>query len=304
VGLEVDVLFMNGRTSRWSYLLGYPRFWWRLLRGGYDVVHSHYILAGLVARTQWSRPVVLTHHGCEVLGYPRWQTLLARLLTPLFDEVIYTSEEMRAALGDADGWVVPCGIDLQAFTPERRRPARTRLGLPPSRQLVLWAGEPWRPEKRFHLVLQAMERVNEQLPGAELIVLAGKPHSEVPSYMNACDVLVLTSAAEGSPMVVKEAMACNLPVVSTRVGDVAEVLGDTANCYLADSDPDDLAGKLIAVLQQPNRTSGRTRVEHLGHEQIALRLLGIYTRSLTRNSKFAPGAVPPEVIWPTPSRQS
>src|SRR5262245_56979233 len=96
-GVSVDVLVMNGRDSKWSYLRGLFRLWHALARRKYDVIHAHYVLTGAVARLQWGTPVVLTHHGCEVLGYPRWQTWLAKAINPLFDEVIYRSEEMRQA---------------------------------------------------------------------------------------------------------------------------------------------------------------------------------------------------------------
>src|SRR5205814_614154 len=163
------------------------------------------------------------------------------------------------------------------FHPMPRAEARARLGLPPDKPLVLWAGEYWRPEKRFEMVEQAMALVKAELPDAELVLLTKKPHEVVPAYMSACDALVLTSAAEGSPMVVKEAMACNLPVVSVRVGDVPEVIGTTPGCALVERDPVDVAAKLIAVLRRRQRTDGRRRIDHLRHDRIAARLLELYS---------------------------
>jgi glycosyltransferase involved in cell wall biosynthesis len=153
---------------------------------------------------------------------------------------------------------------------------------------VLWAGEHWRPEKRFDLVEQAMALVKRSLPAAELVLLSGKPHAVVPTYMSACDALVLTSALEGSPMVIKEAMACNLPIVSVRVGDVPEVIGDTPGCALVERDPAKIAEQLVAVLREPHRTDGRTRIDHLGHDRIARRILEVYARAICRSGGRRP----------------
>lgn len=279
-GAIVDVFFVNGRESSLNYLWGFFRFWRYLLGRHYDLIHAHYVLSGVLARAQWGHKVVLTHHGPEVLGHPRWQAWLCRVVTPLFDRVIYVSEEIRQTLNDHDGVVIPCGVDLDAVVPTPREEARRRLGLPPDKRLVLWAGEYWRPEKRFAVVEQAMAIVKETLPDAELVLVTKKPHEIVPVYMSACDALVLTSVAEGSPMVIKEAMACNLPIVSVRVGDVAEVIGETPGCVLAERDPVDVAAKLVNVLRSPCRTDGRTRIEHLRHDRIARAILEVYAQTI------------------------
>jgi glycosyltransferase involved in cell wall biosynthesis len=279
-GVEIDVLYINGRQSRWNYIRGFLRYWRQLRRGRYDLVHAHYVLTGIIARVQWGKRVVLTHHGVEALGYPRWQARLCKVMTPLCDAAIHVSEEVRRTLRDADGWVIPCGVDLDAFVPLPRDEARAQLGLPPSKRLILWAGEPWRPEKQFHLVERALPLVQRELPDAELVLLTNQPHHRVPVYMSACDALVLTSRYEGSPMVVKEAMACNLPVVSVPVGDVPEVIGGVPGCLLTAPDPADIAAKLIAVLREPRRTDGRARIDHLRHDRVAERVLGVYTATL------------------------
>lgn len=289
-GASVEVFFFNGRVSKWNYLWAFFGYWRRLWRGRYDVIHAHYVLSGVVARAQWGHRVVLTHHGPEVLGHPRWQSWLCRVMTPLFDEVIHVSEQVRSALRDEDGWVIPCGVDLDQFQPLARAEARSQLGLPPDKPLVLWAGEHWRPEKRFDLVEQAMAQVQAALPDAELVLLTKKPHQVVPLYMSACDVLVLTSAAEGSPMVIKEAMACNLPVVSVRVGDVPEVIGDTPGCALVNRDPAEIASQLIAVLRAPRRTDGRQRIDYLRHDRVAQRLLEVYAQATRPSQRSKPHA--------------
>lgn len=289
-GADVEVFFIQGRKGIWNYVAAIPRFWRFLWGRRYDVIHAHYVLAGIVARAQWGHRVVLTHHGPEVLGQPRWQGPLCKIVTPLFDEVIHVTEEVRRRLRDDDGWVIPCGVDLDRFAPVSRDHARKTLGLSADKPLVLFAGDFWRPEKRFDLVEQAMTRVKEALPDAELILLTGKPHDVVPLYMCACDALVLASALEGSPMVVKEAMACGLPIVSVRVGDVPEVIGDTPGCALAKRDPADIAAHLISVLREPRRTDGRTRISHLRHDRIAQRVLEVYERAIrprTRMNRYA-----------------
>jgi teichuronic acid biosynthesis glycosyltransferase TuaC len=284
-GVHVDVLHVNGRDDTWNYLRGFLRFWRVLAHHRYDVIHAHYVFCGVIARAQWTVPVVLTHHGPEVLGFPRWQTWLAKLVTPLFDEVIYVSEQMRRALNDADGWVIPCGIDLGRFIRSPREEARATLGLPPEKPLVLWAGEHWRPEKRFSLVEQAIDVLKVSVPEAELVLLSQRPHELVPAYMSACDSLVLTSALEGSPMVVKEAMACDLPIVSVPVGDVPEVIDGTAGCTIVEQEPDRIALGLAGVLRHRERTDGRSRVGRYAINRIADSIVEVYRHAIDRRRR-------------------
>ncbi|HEY8489590.1 MAG TPA: glycosyltransferase [Dehalococcoidia bacterium] len=278
LGVEVDVLFMDGRASKLNYLKAFPRLWKRLREREYDVIHAHYIFAGIVARAQRRRPVVLTHHGPEV--FMTWEKYLCRLFTRWFDSVIVVSEEMRRRLKVPYAHVIPCGIDMEKFRPAPQEECRRALGLPLDKRLVLWAGELQRPEKRFELITQAMELLKARRPDVELVVLSGKPYHWVPRYMNACDVLALTSDAEGSPMVVKEAMACAIPVVATPVGDVEEVIGGTAGCYVTSQDPAEIARKLELALAHGGRTTGREDVAAMDLDAIGRRVLEVYRRTL------------------------
>ena len=274
LGVDVDVFFMNGRGNKLNYLWAYPRLWNTLRKKRYDVIHAHYVFSGLVARAQWQAPVVLTHHGPEV--FMTWERHVCRLATPWFDRVIVVSPEMRERLGYKDAIVIPCGVDMQRFAPISQKEARLRSGLPQDKKLVLWAGEHFRPEKRFEIAEEAMRRLTAEDPSVELVLLSGRPHADVPVYMNAADVLLLTSDAEGSPMVVKEAMSCNLPVVSTAVGDVPDVIGGTAGCFVTSQDPADVVTNLKRALSFGKRTNGREAVAHMELDEISRRIIDVY----------------------------
>jgi teichuronic acid biosynthesis glycosyltransferase TuaC len=274
LGVEIDVLLVNGKNSKINYIWGFFRLWGRLLTHRYDLIHAHYVFSGIIARAQFLLPVVLTHHGLEV--FMGWQRIPSRWLTPLVDKVILVSREQQEKLGKKNTEIIPCGVDLNLFQLMPQDVAREKLGLPTGKKLVLWAGEHKRPEKRYDIVQEALTIVKNNDPSVELVLVSGQPHNIVPVYMNACDVLLLVSDAEGSPMVIKEAMACNLPVVSVPVGDVPEVIGGTDGCYLCRQDPPDVAEKLGLALRYSRRTNGREKMADFEHSVIAKRILALY----------------------------
>jgi glycosyltransferase involved in cell wall biosynthesis len=276
-GVDVDVLFVNGPKSKLNYALVVVRFARQLRTRRYDLIHAHYHFSAYIARTQFRLPIVLTHHGAEVVS--SWERSLCRLISPLVDRVIAVSPEVKAILGDPRIRVIPCGIDLDLFAPSNQTEARLALGLPLNRRLVLWAASR-RPVKRLDRAQAAVRQLQQHLPDADLVVASGLPIDRVPAYMNACDALLLTSDAEGSPQVVKEAMACNLPIVSVDVGDVAAVIGKTDGCYIARKDPADLALKLELALSRDSRTSGRVAIQHLGLPAIADQVIQVYDETL------------------------
>ena len=98
--------------------------------------------------------------------------------------------------------------------------------------------------------------------------------------MQACDALLLTSNLEGSPNVVKEAMASNLRIVSVDVGDTRERLEGVAGCrVLAEDSAESLGGAVADVLRETGEPGGREAVRELGVDAIARRVRGIYRRA-------------------------
>lgn len=279
-GIQVDVLFVDGPASKLNYLRGVGELHAGLQRQRYDLIHAHYVFCGVIALVErlwppWSRrpPLVLTHHGIEAqLG---WTAPLCRLTGRLADYTIATSPRVAEALRLPGVEVLPCGVDAGLFRPMPQQEARRQLGLPAAAPLLLFVGAP-RPEKRLPLIREAYALLRRELPAAQLILVHDEPRERIPLYMNACDVLVLASVAEGAPMVVREAMACNLPIVTTDVGDVAELFAGLPGHYIAEARPEALAEKLRLALTFRGRTQGRGRVLPWSLDAIAARLEAIY----------------------------
>jgi glycosyltransferase involved in cell wall biosynthesis len=204
------------------------------------------------------------------------------------DAAIVVSEHMKRYLpASVPAHVLPSGIDLELFRPEPRDEARHRLGLAADQHLILFVGNPALARKRFALAQAAVDLVSRSMP-TRLIAGWELPHREIAALMSACDALVCTSMQEGSPNAVKEALACNLPVVSVRVGDVPLRLRGIAGCELC---PDDrvetVAAGLERVLRRGSRIDGRSAMKHLDERLLTQRLIDIYQSVLPRTSAVA-----------------
>ena len=154
-----------------------------------------------------------------------WKSQLVTRLTKLFarniEGVIVKSEDMAQRMTGVTAFVIPNGVDTERFKPMSRAAARARLGWPENGLRVLFPGNPANKRKGFPLAQQVIAHASAKLfKPIETVVLNGVESDLVPIVMNACDAMVLTSHHEGSPNVVKEAMACDLPVATVDVGDV------------------------------------------------------------------------------------
>jgi glycosyltransferase involved in cell wall biosynthesis len=180
---------------------------------------------------------------------------------------------MKPAL-DCEHTVVPFGIDLDRFRPIPRARARERLGWRPDERVVLFPYDPGRPEKDHPRARRVVAAADAD---ARLRVVTGVPYGEMALYLNASDALLLTSTRESGPMVVKEAAACNVPVVATDVGFVSETLDGVSNSHVGTSDGE-LAAALDRVLEGPARSDGRETLDGIGLDRMGERLEAVYER--------------------------
>lgn len=289
-GVDVGVLVLEGRWRKLIYLTGVPRLHSRLRQERFDVVHAHYSYVGVVARTQWRVPIVLTYHGSDLQGAPDSDGRYAlsdriigaggRAFAEVVDTVIVQNDEMARRLRRGDAHVIPHEVDLSLFTPFDRDTARAELGLDPRRPYVLFAASPHKPNKNFPLAQAAIELVRKTHPDVELVVVHRDPQPRLMLHMNACDVLVFPSRMEGSPNIIKQAMACNLPIVASRAGDIAQLIGGTEGCHLAGFSAYEFATLLSAELDRRRRTNGRRAMAQFAPEIVARRLVSVYERTL------------------------
>lgn len=285
-GVECEVLVIQdtGAGPR-SYLDAALAVRQQIRSGDYDLVHAHYGLTAMACLYQ-PRPLVVTLHGSDIYGAVdergrntakgRLERAISRWVAWRADAVVTVSKRMAALIPWAKPIVVPVGIDTELFRPDARDQARRTLDLDCSTPYIIFAANPRNPVKRHWLAEQAVSLLKSDLPRAQLVSVFGEPLDRMPLWMNAADVLLITSVREGGPLVHREAMACNLPVVSVDVGDVAEHMTEVdQSCIVAD-DPHAVAAALKAMIARGSRSNGRTVAERTSLSTSAQALSHIY----------------------------
>ena len=251
-----------------------------------DIIHAHYGLCGLFSTLQHQVPVVVTYHGSDINS--RCIRPLSRLAMRRAAFNIFVSETLQNTALHSNNQtikqsnnqtVLPCGVDLDRFAPIPREDARKKLGLLPEGHYVLFSGA-FDIEIKNAPLAQASCAL---LPDTTLLELRNRSREEVALLMNAADVLLVTSRHEGSPQVVKEALACNLPVVSTDVGDIATLLSSTQGGSIAEATPQALATAMEPFLDAPHRTQAREKMGPYSNTLIASQLCTIYNQTITHN---------------------
>jgi glycosyltransferase involved in cell wall biosynthesis len=289
LGTAVDVMYVRGHVSKWAYAAGMVEAL-RLNAGPrWEVVHAHYGHSAAAARFQVRLPLVISYCGDDLLGTPdengratmrsRAEVAVFRQLARVAAATITKSRAMERKLPPATrrrNHVIPNGVDIDLLRPLPRGEARSRLGWTDDERVALFVGNPEIPRKNYPLAAAACERLGQNGSSARLQVAWGVDPAEIPVMMSAADALVLTSLSEGSPNVVKEAMACELPVVATPAGDVPERLDGVAGCYVARPDADDVANGLRIAFEHGRSPEARAAVSELSLQRVAERVRGVY----------------------------
>lgn len=282
-GLDIDYFVIYGKG-----IIGYLRNVLPLrkyvLKGNYDVVHVHYSSSAFVASIAGATPLVVSLMGSDVQA--KWYyKIIIRLYCALFRWkcVIVKSEDMRNSLGIESSIVVPNGVNMDLFRPMNRVDCQRILNWNFEKRHVLFAANPNRSEKNFGLAYNASKYLGDDVV---LHSFENVNNSETPIWYNASDVVILSSLWEGSPNVIKEAMACGCPIVSTNVGDIQWLFGDELGHFIADIEPDKFAEKIKQALnfrELHGITKGRDRLDQIGlrSENVAETIVSLY-KSVSR----------------------
>ncbi len=245
-----------------------------------DVVHAHYGLSGLLANLQRQVPVVTTYHGSDINDTKALP--FSKMAMHLSAWNIFVSRKTLEIANPRKKYVLlPCGVDMTDLQLTGRNEARQKLNLSEAKKYVLFAGAFDNAVKNAPLAKEAVSLLQDDK--VDLLELKGYSREEVTFLMCAADAFLMTSLTEGSPQVIKEAMACGCPIVSVDVGDVTERVEGVDGCYVAATrEPQELSELLTKALSFEGKTKGREKIlaEGLDNRQVAEEMMTVYERIL------------------------
>lgn len=277
--ITFDFFFIKGRGIR-GYLENYKRLIKSIGDSHCDIIHAHFALSGLLANLQRKVPVITTFHGSDINNSKtRYASELVALLS---FKTIYVSKkllEKSLIKRKAKYNIIPCGVDLEIFKPMDRVDMRTKYRVDEQSFYILFSSSFSNHVKNYPLVEQAIKLITDK----KIVVweLKDLSRQEVAERMNCVDACVMSSFSEGSPQFIKEAMACNCPIVSCNVGDVKEVIDGAENCYIANNHKEDFAIKLNKVLTNRQGSNGREKISSYDNRVIAKRIIELYKSVLS-----------------------
>lgn len=272
MGYEIDVFFIAGKGPK-EYLKNLAPLKSQIKRGNYEIIHAHFGLSGLISVLQRHRPVVVTFHGSDI-NHPK-NNIISSVVSYLSKWRIFVSSKLykKIFIKPKNRYsIIPCGIDSDVFHPIDKIEARRMLGLNKHEKYILFASSFSNKVKNYPLAKKAVDLLGR----VHLLELRNRTRIEVNLLLNAVDLFLMTSFDEGSPQVIKEAMACNCPIVTTDVGDVKEILNNNKGCYITAYDPFDVKEKIGLALECRVRTDSRAKILSFDNNIIARNIIDIY----------------------------
>ena len=272
-GCEVGYFGIQGKGFS-GYLKQLPELKKKIKEFQPDIIHAHYGLSGLLANLQRRIPVVTTYHGSDInnANARRFSKIAMKMSAY---NVFVSQKTLDLAKPKRNFVLLPCGINLEDYPIVDKLEARKQMGLDAQKKYVLFAGAFDNAVKNAPLAQQAVAL----LPNVELLELKGYSRQQVALLMQAVDCFLMTSFTEGSPQVIKEAMACGCPIVSVDVGDVKERIGHVNGCYVvSDYCRQEIADGVRGAVAFDGRTNGRDVIinDEMINSKVAEQLLQIY----------------------------
>jgi teichuronic acid biosynthesis glycosyltransferase TuaC len=299
-GIKTDVYLIRGKGFL-GYLKNIREIKTTINKGSYDVIHAIGGHSGLaVILTMNIKNLCVSYLGSDIQGdyspnffknfHSRIIACIVKISSFAPNKIIVKSKRMMLLLPNKvkkKCHVVPNGVDFGLFKPLDAFSAKKHLSLEIKKKYILFLGNTKKHNKNFKLLAEAFKLLKDK-SNIELLTPFLTPHTLIPYYLNACDVLVLTSFKEGSPNIIKEAMACSCPIIATDVGDSKEIIGDTINCYITNFNPIELSILLTEVLTKSSKTNGRGKIQHLCKQNTANTLKKIYNETINNQNAYKP----------------
>ncbi len=276
-GVFIDFFLIKGKGF-FGYLRNYLYLLDKLKNNKYDILHAHYGLSGLLATMQLSVPVIITFHGSDVNMEKNY--IFSRMASRLSTVNIFVhpklSKKLKVYREPLN--IIPCGVNDDLFYPMSKSEARIKLGWKAETRYILFSSAFDNKIKNVSLANSALSKINNH----QLVELKGYKKEQINLLLNASDLLLVTSISETGPIIVKEALACNCPIVSTDVGDVKKLIKNIRNCYITSYQANDVMRKINLVLMKSKRTNGRKFIKNFTLDKIAIKILPIYKSVLKK----------------------
>lgn len=273
----------------------------RLMRKSrFSLIHCHWGYNAIFAYNN-RIPLITTYHGSDLQGDLKNNgsvnikghilIILSKIGTLLSTKNIFVSKELKNLKPKVNlkkkDYIIPMGFNSKMFLPLDKEIAKKNLGLDPKKKYVLFAGNYSQKVKNYSLAEKAMNHLDTSY---QLIKLNYAEHSNIPNYMNASDVLLMTSFQEGAPVIIKEALACNLAIVSTDVGDVKEIIKFIPGCFInKDRDPKKIAQLIEKSVLTDSTMIGIEKVKIYDAEKINYKVKCLYIdllKDLKKGTKY------------------
>jgi glycosyltransferase involved in cell wall biosynthesis len=291
IGVDIISFSIRGWESKKIYLKAISKINTLIEEKNISLIHAHYVYSAIASSFQKKVPVIASLMGDDVYGTPDksgktslsgyWEKSITKLFLKKWKVVIVKSNEMRNLLNHRRIFVIPNGVDLNFFKPIERKKARGILSWDGNKHHILFGGDPSNPRKNFPLAEQVIKILEGKDWNVEIHSLMKIPHSQVPIYLSASEALLFTSFREGSPNIIKEALACNLPIVTVKVGDVEERLAGLPNCFIEEYNENSLANKLKQVLLNKEKMNFRDSLNDIEINTIAHKIKKVYEETLS-----------------------
>jgi len=273
LGVEYETYFIEGKGVL-GYLKNYKKMVEKINLYKPDIIHAHYGLSGLLANLQRKVSVITTFHGSDInLKSIRPLSYMASRLSA--DNIFVHENQPEKINYKNEINLIPCGVDIDIFFPIDKSEARNKLKLEKNKKYGLFAGSFTNFVKNYSLAKEVLLKSRNEI---ELLELKGYTREEVCLLMNAVDFLIITSHSETGPIVAKEAMCCNCPIISVDVGDVKSVIYGTKNSYITDYNSNEISSCIDKVLIMDSRTNGREHIAKYSLENIAQKVIKIYKK--------------------------
>lgn len=285
LGNEVDYFIVEGKGLL-GYFLSRRPLMRKIKSFRPDIVHAHYGLSGMTAVLQNKVPVVTTFHNGETLGF--WQNFLSSLFSLRASHMIYVAQHIydKAFFKKKKNYsILPCGVNLDECAITDHVQAREELGFDSCKKYILFGGAFENLRKNYPLLQKGIELLHRD--DIVTMEMKGLSRAQVSKILCACDLFALPTTSEGSPQALKEAMACNCPIMATDVADIKHLLGKVEGHYICTFEPENVAATLTEALGFQGRTEGRKRITELELEnwQVATRLVNIYKHILDERNR-------------------